>query len=346
MGIDVQAFGHAKLPGGRMLRDLRFAARMLLKEAGFTGIAVFTLALGIGATAAVFSLIQGVLLTPPPFRQPERLVLIPSTRTDGQRMLEQRAWPAAQWMEWQKEAKSFESIAGYQWTFNFLVLQDGSESIEGMVVSKDFFHVVGLEPILGRTFLESETKNRSASVVIIGYDLWQRKFGGDRNIVGKTIRISRRDVPPTVVGVMPHGVRFLPSPGVAQEPNYNANAQVDYWVPFTPNATQLKQPSWDVVGRLQNGTTLEQAQAELAIIAGREARADQAFEGFAPKVQSLASVMNLDGRRILLPLLGAAMLVLLIACGNTAALLLVRGLQRQQEYAIRSALGSGRVALF
>ena len=112
-----------------MLRDLRFAVRMLLKESGFAAIAVFTLALGIGATSAVFSLIQGVLLTPPPYREPERLVLIPSARTDGQQMAEQRAWPAAQWMEWQKDSKSFESIAGYAWTFNFLVLPDGSESI-------------------------------------------------------------------------------------------------------------------------------------------------------------------------------------------------------------------------
>lgn len=329
-----------------MLRDLRFAARMLLKESGFTTIAVFTLALGIGATAAVFSLIQGVLLTPPPYRQPERLVLIHSQRTDGQPMVEQRAWPAAQWMEWQQQAKSFESIAGYAWTFNFLILPDGSESIEGMAVSQDFFRVVGLQPILGRTFLESETKSTAASVVIIGYDLWQRKFAGDRNIIGKTIRISRRDTPPTVVGVMPAGVRFLPSPGVAQEPNYNANALVDYWIPATPGPTRLKEPSWDVVGRLQSGVHLNQAQAELAVIAQREARAEQAFEGFAPKVQSLGTVMNREGSRILFPLLGAAVLVLLIACGNTAALLLVRGLQRQQEYAIRSALGSGRGALF
>ena len=329
-----------------MLRDLRFGVRMLLKETGFTTIAVFTLALGIGATSAVFSLIQGVLLTPPPYRQPERLVVIPSTRIDGQQTAEQRAWPAAQWMEWQENAKSFESLAGYAWTFNFLILADGSESIEGMAVSKDFFRVLGLQPILGRTFLESETTAKSPSVIIIGYDLWQRKFAGDRNIIGKTIRMSRRDTPPTVVGVMPADVRFLPSPGVVQEPNYNVNARVDYWIPATPNPARLKEPSWDVVGRLQSGTTLNQAQAELSIICGREARADHAFEGFAPHVQSLAAVMNYQGRRILLPLLGAALLVLLIACGNTAALLLVRGLQRQQEYAIRSALGSGRAALF
>src|SRR5580704_627740 len=118
-----------------MLQDLRYGVRMLVTQPAFTLIAVFTLALGIGATSAVFSLVQGVLLTPPPYRQPERLVLIPSTRIDGQPMAEQRAWPAAQWMDWQENAKSFESLAGYAWTFNFLVLRDGSESIEGMAVS-------------------------------------------------------------------------------------------------------------------------------------------------------------------------------------------------------------------
>src|ERR1043166_2110385 len=113
-----------------MLRDLRLAVRMLLNQPGFTAINVLTLALGIGATAAVFSLIQGVLLTPPPYRQPDRLVLIPSVRTNGQQKSQPRSWPAAQWQEWQKEAKSFEAVAAYAWSFNFLILPEGSESIE------------------------------------------------------------------------------------------------------------------------------------------------------------------------------------------------------------------------
>ena len=118
---------------------------MLLKQPGFTSIAVLTLALGIGATSAVFSLIQGVLLTPPPYRQPQQLVLIPSARTDGQQMTRPRGWPAAQWMEWEREAKSFEAIAAYAWSFNFLVSADGSESLEGMAVTKDYFRVAGLQ---------------------------------------------------------------------------------------------------------------------------------------------------------------------------------------------------------
>ncbi len=329
-----------------MSQDLRFAVRMLRKQPGFTSIAVLTLALGIGATSAVFSLIHGVLLTPPPYDQPERLVLVQSARTDGRPMASPQLWAAAQWMEWQKQAKSFDALAGYGWTFNFLIRPDGSESMEGMVVTRDYFRVAGLKPLLGRTFVDSETGVPPAPVIILGYDLWQRKFNSDPNIVGKTVRMSRRETPPTVIGVMPPGIRFLPSPGAAQEPNYNVNATVDFWLPAAPNPARLNSRQWDVVGRLRPGVTAQQAQGDLQVITTRQAQVEHDFEGFIPRAQPLAAEMNRDGRRILLPLLGAAGLVLLIACGNVAALLLVRGLQRQQEYAVRSALGVGRSALF
>lgn len=329
-----------------MLQELRLGARSLVKQPGFSLIAALTLAIGIGATSAVFSLIQGVLLTPPPYDHPERLVLISAARSDGQPIARPPGWPAAQWLEWQKEAKSLEAIAGYGWTFNFVVSTDGSESLEGMAVTSDYFRVTGLKPILGRVFENSDAAPNAPPVVILGHDVWQRKFGGDRNIVGRTIRISRREIPPTVIGVLPPGVRFLPSPGASQEPNYNVDATVDFWMPAAPNPARLKQSRWSLVGRLLAGQTVQQAQGELTILAARQAQADRDFDGFRPDVQSLPAEMNRDGRRILLPLLGASALVLLIACGNAAALLLVRGLQRQQEYAVRAALGSGRVALF
>ena len=329
-----------------MFQNLRLSFRSLLKQPSFTSIAVLTLALGIGATSAVFSLIQGVLLTPPPYRQPERLVLITPARTDGEQIAHAEGWAPQQWMEWQRNAKSFESIAAYDWSFNFLVLRDGSESLEGMSVTRDYFHVVGLRPLLGRAFSDSETTFRPKPVIILGYEFWRRKFSGDPAIIGQTIRISRWDTPPQVIGVMPAGVRFLPSPTTAQEPNYNPNALVDFWIPAAPDPKRLKEPGWNVVGRLRNGTTLEQAQAELAVTATAQARNDRDFAGITPRAQSLTAELNRDGERILWPLLVAAALVLLIACGNTASLMLVRGLQRQQEYAVRSALGMPRARLF
>ncbi len=328
-----------------MRRDMRFAIRMLLKQPGFSLIAVLTLALGIGATSAVFSLIHGVLLTPPPYKKPQQLVLVSTTRTDGQKQESPRGWPAQQWMEWQKEAKSFKGIAAYGWTFNFLIRNEGSQSVEGMEVTKDYLSVMGLQPMLGRGFEESDIGIGPVKVILLGDGFWKRTFNGNPQIIGKTVRISRWEVPPTVIGVMPPGIRFLPSPGAAKEPNYNVNALVDFWIPVEPDPKYLKDPYWNIVARLRDGAGLQQAQGELTVLSVREAQAEHAFDGIMPQVESLTSEMNLDGRRILFPLLGAAALVLLIGCGNAAALLLVRGLQRQQEYAVRSAMGMGPIAL-
>src|ERR1700729_250575 len=328
-----------------MKRDLRFAIRMLLKQPGFSLIAILTLALGIGVTSAVFSLIQGVLLTPPPYKKPQQLMLVQSARTDGQKEENPRGWPSQQWMEWQKEAKSFAGFAGYDWQFNFLIRNDGSQSIQGMFVTKDYLRMMGLRPVLGRGLAEQDFVQGPVKVILLGYEFWQRTFNGDPQIIGKTVRISRWDVPPTIIGVMPPGVRFLPSPGAAKEPNYNVNALVDFWSPAEPAPKYEKSPVWDVVARLKDHVTPQQGQGELAVLTAREAQSEKQFEGFRPQLQSLTDEMNQDGRGILFPLLGAAALVLLIGCGNAAALLLVRGLQRQQEYAVRTAMGMGRIAL-
>jgi putative ABC transport system permease protein len=328
-----------------MLRDMQFAIRMLRKQPGFSLIAALTLALGIGATAAVFSLIQGVLLTPPPYQKPDQLMLIPTTRTDGQTMDSPRGWAAQQWLNWQKSATSFQGLAGYGWTFNFLVRNDGSLSMQGMEVSRDYLRVMGLKPAIGRAFADSDFAPGPVREIVLGYEFWQRTFGGDPQIVGKTVRISRWEVAPVVIGVMQPGVRFLPSPGAAKEPNYDVNATVDFWVPSYPDPKYLTEPYWNVVARLRDGATPQHAQQELAVLVAREAQAEKKFEGFAPQLQPVTEEMNRDGKRILLPLLGASGLVLLIACGNAAALLLVRGLQRQQEYGVRIAMGMSRIAL-
>src|SRR3984885_15404039 len=157
-----------------MKREMQFAIRMLLKQPGFTLIAILTLALGIGATSAVFSLIQGVLLTPPPYRKPQQLMLIPSVRTDGQKMDSPRGWAAQQWMEWDQKASSFQGIAGYGWTFNFLVRNDGSQSMQGMEVSKDYFRIMGLRTALGHGFDDSDFGQRHSKSILLGYEFWQR----------------------------------------------------------------------------------------------------------------------------------------------------------------------------
>ncbi len=328
-----------------LFQDLRYGLRMLWKSPAFTVIAALTLALGIGATSAVFSLIQGVLLTPPPYQKPQQLMLIQTVRTDGRKMDSPRGWAAQQWMEWNEKVGSFHGIAGYDWTFNFLIRNDGSQSMQGMEVSQDYFQVMGLKTALGHGFDDSDFGQGHVKSIVLGYEFWQRAFGGDKEIIGKTVRISRWDSSPVVIGVMEPGVRFLPSPGAAKEPNYDVNATVDLWVPANPDPKSLKYPYWNVVGRLRDGVTPQRGLQELAAITATEASAEKQFEGFSPQLEPLTDEMNRSGRRILLPLLGAAALVLLIACGNAAALLLVRGLQRQQEYAVRIAMGMGRIGL-
>src|SRR5204863_2402737 len=144
-------------------------------------------------------------------------------------------------------SKSFESIAAYGWTFNFLVLPEGSESVEGLWVTREYFQTVGVQPAVGRAFLESEATSGLTTAIILGHDLWQRRFNGDPAIVGQTVRISRYAQPLTVVGVMPPGLRFLPAPADAQEPNYKLDAQVAYWVPAVADPPRLRRRERAVV---------------------------------------------------------------------------------------------------
>ena len=324
-----------------MLDDFRFGFRQLRRNPGFAAIAVITLGLGIGAATAMFGLIQGVLLSPPPYADPGRVVLISPARIDGRPYT--RGATVGQWVSW-RQARSIEPPAIYRWTFNFLVLPDGSQSMGGMAVTPTYFSVLGLRPILGREFTDAELgrPNVPPSAVILGYDLWQRKFAGDPGIVGRTIRISRMPAPLPVVGVMPQGIRFLPDPGASSEPNYDLNAHVDFWLGVAPAESRPADGVGNAIARLRGGATAGEAQAELAAMSAGLAQADAALQGITAVVAPVQDVLNRDGRRLLVPLFGSVALVFLVACANVAGLLLTRGLQRHPEYAMRSALGAGR----
>ena len=248
-----------------MMDDARFALRQLRKNPAFAAIAVVTLGLGIGAAAAMFGLIQGVLLSPPPYADPGRVVLISPVRTDGRPYT--RGATVGQWVAW-KQVRTIDPPALYRWTFNFLVLPEGSQSMGGMAVTPAYFRVLGLRPFLGREFTDAELGRPTTppSAVIIGYDLWQRTFGGDPNIIGRTLRMSRMPAPLPIVGVMPEGVRFLPDPGAASEPNYDIDAHVDFWLGVAQDESKPADGAGNVVTRLHTGASVSQAQAEVAAV--------------------------------------------------------------------------------
>jgi putative ABC transport system permease protein len=329
-----------------MLEDVRYALRQLRKAPGFGVAAVVTLALGIGAAAAMFGLIQGVLLSPPPYADPGRLVLVSTARVNGRPFSQGTAF--GQWTMWRNESRTLESTALYRWTFNFLVLPDGSRSMGGMVVTRNFFSTLGVKPLLGREFTESETSRPKVppTAIILGYELWQQQFKGDPNIVGTAVRVSRTPTPLTVVGVMPPGLRFLPDPGASSEPNYDVNATVDFWVGVTPDESQPRARGWSTLARLQQTATVAQARTELAALATREKEMGPDLAGMTATARPLTDVLNEEARRLLIPLFGSVALVFLVAAVNVAGLFVARGLQRHREYAMRGALGASRMRLF
>lgn len=328
-----------------MLQDIRYAFRQLRRQPGFAAVAVITLALGVGSVTTVLSLIDGVLLSPPPYAAPDRLVLVSPARADG--LPYDRGFTVGQWRAW-RESRTLEEPALYRWTFNFLVRPDGSEALGGMQVSPNYFQVLGLAPVLGRVFTadEAQSEKRPPTAIVLGYDLWQRRFDGDPAVIGTTIRLSRMGAPLTVLGVMPPGVRFLPDPNAASEPNYDVNARVDFWYGARLEEAPSDLGGWNAVARLRDGRTAAAARAEVAGRLAGLAAADASLQGITADVAGLRDVLNLDGQRLLGPLAGSVLLVFLIACANVAGLLLARGLQRQQEFAMRSALGAGAWRLF
>ena len=309
-------------------QDLVYGARTLRRNPGFAATTIVTLALGIGANSAIFSIVNAVLLRPLPFTDPDRLVLIFATDARRGDRFDSASYPS--FADWRDQNTTFESMAAF--ANRALAIGTGDETVmaAGRRVTSNYFDVLGVQPVLGRAFRLEEQQNGSAGVVILSDGFWKTHFGGDPAVLGRVIRINEE--PHTVIGVTPASFH------IEQE-----NDQLFLPLAIDPNRNHgfLR-----VIGRLRSGATLSQARVDLERIAAQQTRLyPRQHTGVGVNLMSMNAGLARDVRFGLLTMLGVVGIVLLIACANVAGLMLARGSARQRELTVRAALGAGRARL-